>query len=159
MNERILAIVNLIAHYVMGSEDTTICEQELISELLSAGYATDEIDDAFLWMESVALSPADSPEHSLQVLTNPGYRVFSDREQQLLSLAARGFLIRVRAMGLLPDPVQEEIIERAIRTAVDPVTEQEIKLITGLTLLLRANDIWSREIGYLLESDWERSYH
>lgn len=60
MSERVLAIVNLIAHYVMGSEDTTICEQEIITEL---------------------------------------------------------------------------------------------------TLLLRANDIWSRESGCLLEDDWERSYH
>lgn len=159
MSERILAIVNLIAHYVMGPENTPICEKELVTELMSAGYAAAEINDAFLWMEAVAFSPAASPQHSFPALTDPGYRIFSDREQQLLSLAARGFLIRARAMGLLPDPIQEEIIDRAISAAEDPVSEQEIKLITALTLLLRTNDIWSREISCLLEGDWERIYH
>ncbi|MBW6508393.1 MAG: DUF494 domain-containing protein [Desulfuromonadales bacterium] len=159
MSERVLAIVNLIAHYVMGTEDTPVCEKELVTELISAGYGADEINAAFQWMESAAFNSTDSPEPAFKVLNAPSYRIFSDREQQLLSLAARGFLIRVRAMGLLPDPVQEEIIERAIRTAVNPVTEQEIKLITGITLLLRADDIWSREIGGLLERNWERSYH
>ncbi|MFO7767312.1 MAG: DUF494 family protein [Pelovirga sp.] len=159
MNERVLAIVNLIAQYVIGSEETPVNEKELIAELMSAGFAADEIDNAFLWMESVTIGTSESREKTDYLLSDPGYRIFTTQEQQLLTLEARGFLVRVRSMGLLPDPVQEEIIDRAINAAEEPVTEQEIKLITIMTLLTRSNDIWLREIDCFLENDWQRIYH
>ena len=159
MSERVLAIVNLIAQYVMGSEDTPVNEKELVAELMSAGFAADEIDDAFLWMESVAISATDPEEKTDQLLSDPGYRIFTKQEQQLLTLEARGFLVRFRTMGLLPDPIQEEIIDRAINSAEEPVTEQEIKLIAVMALLTRSNDIWLREIDCFLENDWQRIYH
>ncbi len=159
LNERVLAIVNLIAQYVIGSEETPVNEKELIAELMSAGFAADEIDNAFLWMESVTIGTSESREKTDYLLSDPGYRIFTTQEQQLLTLEARGFLVRVRSMGLLPDPVQEEIIDRAINAAEEPVTEQEIKLITIMTLLTRSNDIWLREIDCFLENDWQRIYH
>lgn len=159
MNERVMAIVNLIAQYVLGSEDTVVNEKELVAELMSAGFAADEIDDAFIWMESVAFASTDSSQKTDPLLPESGYRVFTNREQQFLTLEARGFLVRVRTMGLLPDPVQEEIIDRAIGTAEDPVTAQEIKLLTILTLLLRSNDTWLREIDCFMDNDWQRIYH
>lgn len=159
MRERVLAIVNLIAQYVLSAADIPVSEKELVAELISAGFAAEEIDDAFTWMETIALSSAVTSDDQTRLLHDPGYRIFSTREQQLLTLDARGFLVRVRAMGLLPDPLQEEIIDRAIRSAEDPVTEQEIKLITALTLLLRSNATWMREIDCLLDNDWERIYH
>ncbi len=154
-----MAIVNLIAQYVLGSEDTTVNEKELLAELMSAGFAADEIDDAFLWMESAAFTSKGSQEKADPLLSDSGYRIFTNQEQQLLTLEARGFLVRVRTMGLLPDPIQEEIIDRAIGSAEGPVTEQEIKLITILTLLLRSNETWLREIDCFLENDWQRIYH
>lgn len=159
MSERVIAIVNLIAQYVLGSEDTPVNEKELVAELMSAGFAANEIDDAFLWMESVAFTSTAPQEKADHLLSDPGYRIFTSREQQLLTLEARGFLVRIRTMGLLPDTVQEEIIDRAIGSTEDPVTEQEIKLITILTLLLRSNETWLREIDCFLENDWQRIYH
>lgn len=158
MRERVLAIVNLIAQYVLGAEDSPINEQELIAELMSVGYDADEINDAFSWMETIALSPTpqEEPDPLLNVTT---YRTYSAPEQQMLTLEARGFLTRLRAMGLLDDSIQEEIIDRAIRGAEDPVTEPEIKLIAILTLLSRSNSLWLREIDCVLDNDWTRIYH
>lgn len=154
-----MAIVNLIAQYVLGSDDTIVDEKELVAELMSAGFAADEIDNAFLWMESAALTTTDSQKGTDYVLSDPGYRIFTLQEQQILSLEARGFLIRIRAMGLLPDQIHEEIIERAISSAEDPVTEQEIKLITIMTLLLRSDETWLREVDYFMDNDWQRIHH
>ncbi|MFO7577009.1 MAG: DUF494 family protein [Pelovirga sp.] len=159
MRERVLAIVNLIAQYVLGAEEAPVCERELISELMAAGYSAEEIEDAFSWMEATAIRQPSVQSTVAFSLSAPGYRIFSAQEERLLSVAARGFLVRIRAMGLLPGLIQEEIIDRAIRAAEDPVTEQEIKLITILTLLLRSSDIWQREIDCLLENDWKRMYH
>ncbi len=157
MRERVLAIVNLIAQYVLGAEDSPISEQELIAELISVGYEADEINDAFSWMETIALQPAQDDVDPLLCMTT--YRTYSAPEQQMLTMEARGFLTRLRAMGLLSDDSQEEIIDRALRGAEDPVTEPEIKLIAILTLLARSNNLWLREIDCFLDNDWASIYH
>jgi Smg protein len=158
LNERVLAIVNLIAQYVLGANEATISEQELVTELIAVGYEADEISDAFTWMETATLQPLnESTAEPLLVLQT--YRVFDSEEQQALSSAAQGFLIKVRSMGLLTDEAQEEIIERALRAAAEPITEQEIKLITSLTLLSRSDQLWLREIDCFLDNDWARIYH
>lgn len=158
MRERVLAIVNLIAQYVLGAEEAPISEQELMAELISVGFEADEINDAFSWMESVALTPQPEAASAPLMMTQPTYRVFDIQEQQKLTIQARGFLIKVRTMGLLSDEAQEEIIDRALRSAEDPINEQEIKLITILTLLSRSSSLWLREIDCLLENDWHRIY-
>ncbi|MEE4253253.1 MAG: DUF494 family protein [Desulfuromusa sp.] len=158
MRERVLAIVNLIAQYVLGAEEAPISEQELMAELISVGFEADEINDAFSWMESVALTPQPEAASAPLMMTQPTYRVFDIQEQQKLTIEARGFLIKVRTMGLLSDEAQEEIIDRALRSAEDPINEQEIKLITILTLLSRSSSLWLREIDCLLENDWHRIY-
>jgi Smg protein len=159
LRERVLAIVNLIAQYVLGAEDTPISEQELRTELISVGFAADEINDAFSWMETIALQPQIEEPTATPLMDLPTYRVFSAQEQRLLSTEAQGFLTKVRAMGLLSDEDQEEIIDRATHAAEDPVGEQEIKMVTVLTLLARSNSLWTREIDCFLENDWNRIYH
>ncbi|MDA3904050.1 MAG: DUF494 family protein [Desulfuromusa sp.] len=159
MRERVLAIVNLIAQYVLGAEDIPISEQELMAELLSVGFEADEINDAFSWMESIALQPQTEAGLVAPLMNLPTYRVFSDQEQQKITTAARGFLVKVRTMGLLSDEAQEEIIDRALRSAGAPLNEQEIKLITILTLLSRSSNLWLREIDCFLDNDWSRIYH
>lgn len=159
MRERVLAIVNLIAQYVLGAEDAPISEQELKTELMSVGFDADEINDAFSWMETIALQYPEESTLLTPLMKLPTYRVFSPLEQQKLTTKARGFLIKVRTLGLLSDEAQEEVIDRAIRSAADPITEQEIKLITILTLLSRSNNLWLREIDCFLENDWGRIYH
>jgi Smg protein len=159
LRERVLAIVNLIAKYVLGAEDAPINEQELVAELLSVGFETEEINDAFSWMESAALQEPPCQLAADTPMRQPSYRLFSREEQSAMSLEAIGFLVKLRAMGMLPDEAQEEIIERALRAAEEPINLQEIKIISALTLLSRANNLWQREIDCFLDNDWVRIYH
>lgn len=159
MRERVLAIVNLIAKYVLGADDAPISEQELVAELLSVGFEADEIDDAFSWMETVALQPAAADTVDAARLELPTYRIFSREERQSLEPEALGFLVRLRTLGILSDEAQEEIIERAVQSAEDPINLQEIKLISALTLLSRSSNLWQREIDCFFDSDWSRIYH
>jgi len=159
LRERVLAIVNLIAKYVLGAEDAPINEQELIAELLSVGFEAEEIHDAFSWMETAALQQAPQQSAAEMPMRQPRYRIFSTEEQLAISQEAIGFLVRLRAMGMLGDEAQEEIIERAMRAADEPINLQEIKMISALTLLSRANNLWQREIDCFLDNDWARIYH
>ncbi len=159
MRERVLAIVNLIAKYVLGAEDSPINEQELVAELMSVGFEAQEISDAFSWMESVALQNPEGQTAEAALQPAATYRIFSREEHQALSTEGVGFLVKLRTMGLLSDENQEEVIARAVRAAEDPLNLQEVKMITALTMLSRANSLWQREIDCFLDNDWARIYH
>jgi len=160
VRERVMAIVDLIAQYVLGAKDTQVNEQELMAELVSAGFEVEEINGAFAWMEATALPPAPEVQQANDLLQqNPNYRLFSAAEQQVLSTEAQGFLVKVRAMGLLNNEAHEEIIERILNATKDPVGLHEVKLVTIMTLLSQTNNLWLREIDCFLENDWDRIYH
>ncbi len=159
MRERVLAIVNLIAKYVLGAKDAPINEQELVAELMSVGFDAEEINDAFSWMETVSLQNTAKRSIDSVLQTPPTYRLFTPEEQQVLTTEGIGFLTKIRSMGLLSDELQEEIIDRAVRAAEDPLSLQEVKMIAALTMLSRADSLWQREIDCFLDNDWARIYH
>lgn len=159
MRERVLAIVNLIAKYVLGADGAPISEQELVAELMSEGFDAQEINDAFSWMESTALEQAKSGSNREFCSPPPPMRMFTAEECRLIELEARGFLIRLRSMGLIDDDAEEELLERIIASAEEPVTLQEMKILVALTLLARNSNQWQREIDCLLAEDWGRIYH
>ena len=152
MRERVLAIVSLIAQYFLEDRDLT-SEGDLVDELLSIGFDSDEIDAAFNWMENQALHPPAQTE-LLPPMTS--YRVFTDEEKRVLDVEARGFLARLRDMGILNNEVQEEIILKALQLADEDLSLKEIKTITVLTLFARAQNDWCREYDCLLDDDWSR---
>lgn len=152
MRERVLAIVSLIAQYFLEERDV-MTENDLFEELLSVGFDAEEIDAAFDWMESQTLG-ASAPTS----LTAPAttFRVFSSEENRVLSSGARGFLTRLRSMGILDDEVHEEVIQKSLDLAEDEVSLKEIKTIAVLALFSRAQNEWRREFDCLLEDDWSR---
>jgi len=160
LRERVLAIVNLIAKYVLGADGAPISEQELVAELMSEGFDAQEINDAFSWMESTALEQGQPQQSTNDFCTpSPSVRIFSAEECRLIDVEARGFLVRLRSMGLINDEVAEELIDRITSAAEDPVNLQEMKILTALTLMARNNNQWQREIDCLMTDDWARIYH
>lgn len=159
MRERVLAIVNLIAKYVLGSDGAPISEQELVAELMSEGFDAQEINDAFSWMESTALEQPMTQNHTDFCTPSLKMRAFSAEECRLIETDARGFLVRLRSMGLINDEIEEELIGRIVSAAEEPVTLQEMKILTALTLLARNSNQWQREIDCLMTEDWARIYH
>jgi len=131
-------------------------ESELVEELLLVGFEEDEIDAAFSWMQGLSDAANEENQEFRPTLTQ---RIFSSEETQLLSPEARGFLIRLRGLGLLDDLTQEEIIDRAFQIGEETVSIKEIKVVTALTMFARTNEDWRREIDCLLAEDWSRLFH
>lgn len=155
MRERVLAIVTLIAQMVLEERDQ-FSEGELVGELLAVGFAADEIDAAFSWMETLALQPRSKQDRPLSL---PTTRVFSAEETRALSTEGRGYLMRLRAMGVLDDESHEEVMERAMELVEDEISLKELKTLIALTLFARSHDDWRREMECLFEDDWSRLYH
>ena len=152
MRERVLAIVSLIAQYFLEERDI-VSENDLVEELMAVGFDAEEIDAAFCWMETQAI---DQPERAGRFEPSTTNRVFSQEENRTLLPEARGFLTRLRGMGLLDDETHEEVVQKALQLAEDEVTLKEIKTITVLALFARSHHEWRREYGCLLEDDWSR---
>ena len=160
MRERVLAIVNLIAKYVMGADGAPISEQELVAELMSEGFNAQEINDAFSWMEATALDQTRQQQTDISISTSAAtMRMFTTEECRLIDTEARGFLVRLRSMGLINDDIEEELIDRIVAAAEEPVSLQEMKILTALSLLAKNSNQWQREIDCLITEDWTRIYH
>ena len=155
MRERVLAIVTLIAQYVMEDRDP-LTESDLVEELLAVGFEAEEIDAAFSWMERLSLQTSNPPD---VLLSLPPQRIFTPEEIQVISCEARGFLSRLRSLGILDEQAQEEIIDRAMQVAEDELSLKEMKTLTALTLFARSHEDWRREVDCFMEDDWSRLYH
>jgi Smg protein len=154
LRERVLAIVSLIAQYVMEERDL-LTENELVAELLAVGFDEEEIEAAFRWMETISLQ---NRQKTPQLQVSATHRVFTAEENRTLSTEARGFLIRLRTLGILDDELEEEVIERATQ-AEEELTLPELKTLVVLTLFTRSHDDWRREVDCIMEDDWSRLYH
>ena len=155
MRERVLAIVTILARYFLEDRDF-LSETELVEELLSVGFDADEIDAAFSWMQGLTSATSDRESGFQPTLTQ---RIFTAEECRVLTPSARGFLVRLRSLGLLDDIAQEEIIDRAFQFGEETVSIKEIKVITALTLFARSNEDWRREVDCLLAEDWSRLFN
>jgi Smg protein len=155
LRERVLAIVTLIAQYVMTDREQ-LTESDLVEELMAEGFDAEEIDAAFRWMEDLSHSPCRQNDDALQI---PTHRVFTLEEAWGLSAEARGFLIRLRTLGILDDDAEEEIIDRALQIAEDEITLKEIKALTALVLFSRTTQDWRREVDCFMDDDWARLFH
>jgi len=155
LRERVLAIVSIIAQYVLGDRDT-VTENDIVEELLAVGFEADEIDAAFSWMQNVG---ASAPGKARDLAEVRSQRIFTAEEKRDISADARGLLIRLRTLGILDDEAQEEIIDRAMQVAEDPVSLKEMKAIAALTLFSRNHEEWRREVDCFLDDDWVRLYH
>lgn len=151
MNERVLAIVTIIAQYILSDSDFPV-ESDLVTELLSAGFVAEEIDAAFLWMERLQSDAAEQFEPTLRLPATQ--RVFNAEEIRLLSLEARGFLVRLRSLGLLDELLLEEVIERSTAETEEEVSLIDIKRMTARILCTHAQTGWSRGIESVLDDDW-----
>lgn len=156
LKERVLAIVSIIAHYIM--EDGQLpANGDLIEELLAIGFESEEIDAAFHWMENLSLhQPTDHLTHSLSI---PSHRIFTSEECHALARDARGFLMRVREMGIIDENILEEIIQKALHNDEDEVSLKDIKTLTALTLFSHSHHEWMREVDCFMDDDWTRLYH
>lgn len=156
MKERVLAIVNLIAQYIMDDDEMALNEQEIVEELLTVGFEAEEISAAFSWMENMSQEQAGR-DNDFQPQT--GIRIFTEEEKMAISSEGRGFLLRLQQLGILQPLQKEEIIDRLVYMSEEPADLEEVKTVTALTLFADTNQKWQQEIQSILGNDLTSIFH
>jgi Smg protein len=99
--------------------------QQLSRKLSAVGFEPDEIQDALRWLDGLAEtaeSCTDSPV--------PGsIRLYSAEEQEVLGEASIGFLTFLESAGVMPAPVREMVIDRALAVGGGPIELEDLKII------------------------------
>ena len=100
--------------------------------LTAAGFDEAEISAALAWLAG----SARGPQSELGPLSAPrtALRAFAPREIAKLDAAARGFLISLEQAGILSPPLRELVLERALATADECLSVDQIRLIALMVL-------------------------
>lgn len=119
-------------------------ELEQLGRKLSAhGFEPQEIQDALVWLDGLnfaaqatrlSAAPSSPPAQAHDAATlrqqSPhSIRVYSIAEQDHLGAQCLGFISFLESAGVLPAPMREIVIDRAMAASGNPVSVDELKII------------------------------
>jgi Smg protein len=100
-------------------------EPQLRRKLSAVGFESDEIQDALRWLDGLA-SSAQSQSGAPSV---GSHRVYTAAEQEVLGEASIAFLSFLESAGVLPAPMRETVIDRAMAVGASPIDLDDLKII------------------------------
>ena len=109
-------------------------------KLSAVGFDADEIRQALNWLDGLNLAAqctqwraTETPvvaRQALATLQSPNsMRVYSVAEQDHLGAACLGFISFLESSGVLPSPMREIVIDRAMAVADEEVSLDDLKII------------------------------
>ncbi len=109
---------------------------QLGRKLSAAGFEADEIQQALAWLDGLNLAargiqlPTAEADPVAAALPSPtSMRVYSVAEQDHLGAECLGFISFLESAGVLPAPMREIVLDRAMAAPGDPVSLDELKII------------------------------
>jgi Smg protein len=110
---------------------------QLERKLSAIGFDADEIRDALLWLDGLNLAAQstlwlDAPltADTLPHVQSPdSLRVYSVAEQNHLGAECLGFISFLESAGVLPPPMREVVVDRAMAVAGEPMALDDLKII------------------------------
>ena len=108
--------------------------QQLQRKLNAHGFPPEEIHQALAWLDGLTIAAqftrqaADAAAAPLGQSTH-SLRVYSVTEQDHLGAECLGFISFLESAGVLPGPMREIVLDRAMAAPGDPVSLDELKII------------------------------
>jgi Smg protein len=98
---------------------------QLTRKLSAAGFETDEIQEALSWLDGLAgAAESYSGKQSANAL-----RVYSVAEHERLGEESIGFVSFLESAGVLPPPMREMVVDRAMAVGANPIDLEDLKVI------------------------------
>ncbi|MEE8239106.1 MAG: DUF494 family protein [Nitrososphaerales archaeon] len=130
MKEKVIEILVYIMSEVQ--ENKRLSDIDL-GDLKSQGYTQSEISAAFSWLyDTMRITDGMVTRVTKPVLGSR--RVLNEAEKLVFSTESQGYLIQLRELGLLDDQDVESVIERAMVTAYEKLSVDELREIVASVL-------------------------
>jgi Smg protein len=114
--------------------------KQLSRKLSAVGFEPEEIQDALRWLDGLAESAqtnTEAPDDGATAtgdtvtvkLQQPSLRIYTDEEREVLNEASVGFLAFLESAGVLPPPMRELVIDRAVAVGAGTMDLEDLKII------------------------------
>jgi len=109
--------------------------EHLERKLSSAGFDSDQIREALVWLNGLnfAARSAQDAQHDASLLplapSSLSLRVYTSAAQQHLGSQCLGFISFLESSGVLPAPMREIVIDRAMAASGNPMSLDALKII------------------------------
>ncbi|MGC9456485.1 MAG: DUF494 family protein [Halothiobacillaceae bacterium] len=130
--------------------------ESLQLSLMEAGFAPDEINKAFDWLEALAVSTPQGRQESGQ---SPASRIYAPQEQDRLDVECRGFLLQLEEIGILSAQSRELVIDRVMDLEDEELDLERLKWVVLLVLFAQPGEedayawmedlVFENSVGYL----------
>jgi Smg protein len=98
---------------------------QLQRKLTAMGFERDDIQDALTWLDGLAASAEGVQSQS----NASSLRVYTDDELDHLGESSIGFIRFLATAGVLPPPMREVVIDRAMAVGGSPMALEDLKII------------------------------
>jgi Smg protein len=131
MKETVLDVLMYLFESFVDSEDEPEPNRnELRDELERAGFGDREIDRALEWLDALNVSDM-SPSATSR---SAGIRIYDTAEIERLDTVARGYLLHLEQVGILPPAQRELVIDRLLALESDEIDIEQIKWVVMMVL-------------------------
>ncbi len=99
--------------------------QQLRRKLSAVGFETDEIQDALRWLDGLA----NSAEGVTGAQGPASLRIYTDAEREVLGDDSIGFISFLESAAVLPPPMREMVVDRAMAVGDGEIDLDDLKVI------------------------------
>ena len=132
MKETILdVLMYMFQSYVEDNEEVELDKESLHKNLLEAGFADQNIEKAFEWLEGLP-----DVDHStlLNKPTKNSFRLFSDVEHRKIGEEGLSFLMFLERLGIFHGEIREHVIDRIMALDTQSVDLSQIRWVVLMIL-------------------------
>ena len=137
--ERIIEILVVLLGEMQGKKDINDLD---LGSLAALGFTESEISTAFSWLydklavaetTGTPLYNAMAKSAGWESPSEQSFRVYHDFERKVLSPSAQGYLLQLRALGLMSDSELENLIDRIMQLGFMRIDVKDLKeLVSGV---------------------------
>jgi Smg protein len=99
--------------------------KQLSRKLSAVGFEADEIQEALKWLDGLA----DTAESCTGSPVPGSIRIYTAQEREVLGDDSIGFIAFLESAGVLPAPMREMVIDRALAVGGGPMDLEDLKII------------------------------
>jgi Smg protein len=99
--------------------------KQLKRKLSAVGFEAEEIQDALRWLDGLASSAESVTGSPVQ----GSIRIYTAPEREVLDDESLGFITFLESAGVLPAPMREMVLDRAMAVGNGPMDLEDLKII------------------------------